>query len=107
MAEHWISNREALGLGAWSFVLMQNTLPLLSTGQYPGRCGSVQCPDMENVDWDIKIQYKRNTNLKCPRLTCELIGWTYNYIMFAFKDTLLVQCESALQMLGANKMPPF
>ena len=28
-------------------------------------------------------------------------------IMFAIKDALLVQCESDLQMLGANKMPPF
>ena len=28
-------------------------------------------------------------------------------IMFAIKDALLVQCESVLQMLGANKMPPF
>ena len=30
-----------------------------------------------------------------------------SFIMFAIKDALLVQCESDLQMLGANKMPPF
>ena len=71
-----------------------------------------ETPTNENCCLSVKLSNSDETRNQKRPLTRNIfynriIHVYISLIIFAIKDALLVQCESDLQMLGANKMPPF